>query len=183
MDLMSPSKDVLNAHIPYVYLVAISSRLLRGTLDDSAKTGKVSQSTTVAEWLQYSSYISISWCSMHPKQTRPCTLLLFLFFSFLLPPTKHQQSLDSSEMRWLKTQLAELPKCAAGALLCSLPRFLLRGEAGGGWRRFDHLGECGPQWLLRVRWEDNSSQLRRDECLTWANELPGRTELHHACFL
>lgn len=53
MDLMSPSKNVLNAHIPYVYLAATSLR--RGTLDDG---GNVSQSTTAAEWLQYSPYIN-----------------------------------------------------------------------------------------------------------------------------
>lgn len=117
---------------------------------------------------------SISWCSIHPKQTPPCALLLF---------TERLQSLDGSGMWWLKTQLAELPKCAAAALLCSLSWFLLRGEAGVGWRRFDHLGECGPKWLLCVRGEDNGSQLQKDGCLTWANELPGWTELHHACFL
>lgn len=34
MDLMSPSKDVSNARIPYVYLVAVSFLLQQGTLDD-----------------------------------------------------------------------------------------------------------------------------------------------------
>lgn len=43
-------------------------------------------------------------------------------------------------------------------------------EADAG---FDHLGEYGRKWLLGVCWEDNSSQLQRNECLTRANELPG----------
>lgn len=49
MDLMSPSKDVLNAHIPYVHLVAISSLLLRGTLDDSQQ--RVEKCHGALQWL------------------------------------------------------------------------------------------------------------------------------------
>ncbi len=37
MALMSPSKDVLNTHIPYVYLLAIPFLLLQGTLEEYAK--------------------------------------------------------------------------------------------------------------------------------------------------
>lgn len=156
MDLMSPSKDVSNAHIPYVYLVAISFLLLRGTLDDSAETGEVSWSAT-SGWVAAIFLVHINQLvrRVHPKQAHPCT-------PPPPPPTtlSHQISVDVSEMRWLKAQLAELPKCAGGALLCSPSRFLLRREAGGGWRRSDHLGERGPERLLGLRWEDNSSQLR-----------------------
>ena len=171
MSLMSRSKDVSNTHIPYAYLLAILFLLLQGTLHEYVKAAQEKARChaysrapqRLSDWNIPGA--SISRCSMHPKQT----------LSKYTP--------KRWEMWWLKTQLAELPKCAGGALLCSLSRFLLRGEAGVGWRRFDHLGECGPKWLLGVRGEDNSSQPQKDERLTRANELPGWTELHHACFL
>lgn len=37
MSLMSRSKDVLNTHIPYAYLLAILFLLLQGTLDEYVK--------------------------------------------------------------------------------------------------------------------------------------------------
>lgn len=37
MALLSPSKDVFNTHIPYVYLLAILFLLLQGALEEYAK--------------------------------------------------------------------------------------------------------------------------------------------------
>lgn len=73
---------------------------------------------------------------------------VFLFF----PP--HLNAPRSSDSSWdavIEDTVSWTPPSVhnAWALLCKpVPGFLLRGEAGVGWRRFDHLGECGPKWLL-----------------------------------
>ena len=53
-------------------------------------------------------------------------------------------------MLWSRNLLSELPKSVATALLCSLSGVLPRagGRCTVGWRRCDHLGECGPKCLV-----------------------------------
>lgn len=57
MDLMGPTKAVVNTHVPYVCLAEVLFLLLQDvwtTDSGNDSTGKVSGSTTVTEWLQHS---------------------------------------------------------------------------------------------------------------------------------
>lgn len=86
---MSPSKDVSNTHTPYVYLVAILFLLLRGALDEYAKTAlENARCRGALQWLSGRNIprTSISRRSVHPHKLLQVHSCFFFFILNALNP-------------------------------------------------------------------------------------------------